>query len=160
GDGKVGTLRNMEVTLSLRRLSLFERNRADEAFGQLARESARARPPLFNPIEQARMPETDVDSPEAAGTEVFESTSAGRPNRRHMRIDPRDDVLDEVILPDPGPLALMWIYDRAGGGNRRDERRASPPGPALTCRQPLGSPADEAGAPAPRKLNAASATAA
>src|SRR5262249_37040808 len=92
--------------------------------------------------EQARMSETDVDGTEPAGAETLEGTSITRRDSREMRIDPRNDVLDQVALPDPGPLAPIGIHDRAGRRYRRDER-LHPPGRdqlVRNGRQPHTSP--------------------
>src|SRR5262249_21881621 len=72
--------------------------------------------------EPARMPTADVDGAEPAGAEALEGTSITRCDGREMRVDPWNDVLDQIALPDPGPLAPVRIHDRAGRRYRRDER--------------------------------------
>ncbi len=96
------------------------------------RRSGRSSPRTSRACRRARVAEADVDCAEAARAEPFERAALLRRDRREVLVDPGHDVVDEVVLPDAGPLARVGIHRRAGDRHHRDERRCA------RCDQPVG----------------------
>jgi len=68
------------------------------------------------------MPQADVDRAVPAGGEPFERAVSGQGDRRQVRVHPRDDVLDDVVLPHARPFAAVRMRDRPRHRHDRDER--------------------------------------
>jgi hypothetical protein len=74
------------------------------------------------PLERAErpkhswVPQADIDGAEPSGADPLESAPACSRDRCEVPVDPRHDVVNEVVLPDAGPFAQVGVDRRAATG--------------------------------------------
>ena len=78
--------------------------------------------PRLHRVEHARVAERHVDAPVGAGREPRDGAGRGGRREREMAVGPRQDVLQDVVLPGAGPLAVE-LRCGARRGHDRDEGR-------------------------------------
>ncbi len=83
--------------------------------------------PRLDGLEQRWMAQPDVDRAVTARRETGDHTPRGVGLRRQPRVDPRNDLIDERVLPLPRPLPVI-VGGRTGRRHDRDERAQAPGG--------------------------------
>src|SRR5579859_904002 len=77
--------------------------------------------PGFEGAEQVWVSEADVDRAESACGQAADDTTCAGADRREVGVRPRDDVVDEVVLPSAGPFSEAAVRGRPGVGDDGDE---------------------------------------